>query len=272
MLKADLHVHSTASDGTLTPEAVVRAAHDLGLAAVALTDHDTVDGVEQGEEAGRRYGVTVIPGVELSTEMAGNEVHVLGYFISTRAKELRAVLASLRTERLQRARTMVKRLQDLGLSVSWAAVQAQAGGGAVGRPHVARALVAAGYAASVGEAFQRYLERGKPAYIPRAKLTPAQAIALVHQSGGAAVLAHPGLLSSPEALPAVLGLNWQGIEVFYPEHNRQVTEALLALARERGLVATGGSDFHEVKEGRPGLGACTVPQAVVMELKRRRRF
>jgi hypothetical protein len=268
--RADLHTHSTASDGTLSPGELVAAAREKGLGAVALTDHDTLAGIGEAVEAGRELRVTVIPGLELSTEAAAEEVHVLGYFLTPQAEELQRRLAELRRQRLTRARRMLERLRALGLPLSWEAVAAEAGTGAVGRPHIARALVAAGYVESVEEAFARYLDRGRPAYVPRAKLTPAGAIDLVQRSGGVAVLAHPGLLSGAGLLEELLELNWQGIEVFYPEHSKEVEEKLYALARMHSLVPTGGSDFHGA--GKAQLGACSVGGEVLAELKRRRRF
>lgn len=269
---ADLHVHSTASDGMLTPEQVVAAAGRQQLKAVALTDHDTLEGLVPAQAAGRALGIEVIGGVELSTEWAHEEVHVLGYFLSPGDGDLARVLARLRRARVERAQEMVKRLARLGLHLSWEEVQAQAETEAVGRPHIARALVRAGHVPSVKVAFERYLNRGCPAYVPRMKLTPAEAIALVQRNGGVAVLAHPGLLSRPEVLEELLPLDWQGIEVFYPEHSEQVTAALLTIARERGLVPTGGSDFHGEGHAGPSLGACAVSTRLLLELKRRRRF
>lgn len=269
---ADLHVHSTASDGVLTPEQVVAAAERQRLKAIALTDHDTLEGLLPAQAAGRALGIEVIDGVELSTEWRGEEVHVLGYFVSPGDGDLARVLARLRRARVERAQEMVKRLARLGLHLRWEEIRAQAGTESVGRPHIARALVQAGYVPTVKAAFELYLNRGCPAYVPRMKLTPAEAIALVQRSGGVAVLAHPGLLSRPEVLEELLPLGWQGVEVFYPQHSELVMAALLAIARDRGLVPTGGSDFHGEGHAGPSLGACTVSSQLVAELKKRRRF
>lgn len=269
--RADLHVHSTASDGVLSPAALVAAACRVQLGALALTDHDSMEGVATAQAAGAAWGLEVIPGVELSTEWAEEEVHVLGYYLAPEGR-VGQVLARLREARTVRAREILDRLAHLGLRLNWEEVEAQAGRGALGRPHIARALAQAGYVGSPEEAFAKYLDRGKPAYVPRFKLTPGEAIALIQEGGGVAVLAHPGLLRREEDLSRILELDWQGIEVFYPEHSPEVTAKLLAMARARRLAVTGGSDFHGPGHTLAPLGACTVGVEELAELKRLRRF
>ncbi|HHT71389.1 MAG TPA: PHP domain-containing protein [Firmicutes bacterium] len=269
---ADLHVHSTASDGKYTPTNIVALAASLGLSTIALTDHDTVDGLREAQAAGSLCGVQIVPGIELSTEHKGTEVHVLGYFIQPQRGALSAKLRQLRAARHRRAVEILRRLQSLGLPLSWDQIRNHLAGDVVGRPHIARALVNVGYVQSVQEAFDRYLKQGRPAYVPRYKLTPLQAIKLVHQSKGAAVLAHPGTLSDPSSLETLLELDWQGIEVFHPDHSDQVTAVLQHIAPKRNLVCTGGSDFHGNNLVGRNLGACTVNNAAVEALRRRCRF
>lgn len=189
-MRADLHTHTTASDGTLSPAELVREAAAVGLQILAVTDHDTTDGIQQAQEEARRCGLELVPGVELSTDTAGAEVHILGYFVDWRDPEFTALLRRMREDRVERAREMVRRLNRLGLPLTFDDVARQADG-AVGRPHVARALVAAGYVSSFEEAFTRYLARGRPAYVERRRFTPEEAVEVVLRAGGVPVLAHP---------------------------------------------------------------------------------
>lgn len=272
MSLADLHVHSTASDGELSPSDVVAKAASIGLSAIALTDHDTMDGLVEAQAAGSLHGVRVVPGIELSTEFGDTEIHILGYFIQPNRGILQSKLEQLREARCQRALEILRRLQNIGLSISWSQVLNHLEGRVVGRPHVARALVEAGYVQSVQEAFECYLERGRPAYVPRYKLSPQDAISLIHQSGGVTVLAHPGLLPDPSYLDTLLNLDWQGIETSHPDHSDEVKLNLRNIARANNLIATGGSDFHGCSRSYHGLGACGVDEKVVDALRSSCRF
>ena len=243
-MRADLHVHTACSDGTLTPGEIVQAAQGLGLEVLALTDHDTLAGADA--LAGRPLPFRLIAGVELSLrDMPG--LHLLGYGAGAAAGPLRAELARLAQARAQRAEEMLRRLRALGLAVS---LPPAAPGHTLGRAHIARALVAAGYAATVGEAFDRYLGEGRPAYIPGERLGLAQALALLHRCRMTPVLAHPALLPvEPTALPALLR-RWrdqglEGVEVYHPAQAGRGFAALDRQARRLGLLVTGGSDFHE---------------------------
>ncbi|MBO8141602.1 MAG: PHP domain-containing protein [Firmicutes bacterium] len=270
-MRIDLHVHSTASDGTLSPAEVVRDALDQGVSVLALTDHDSMDGVPEAVDAAARLGVQLIPGVELNTDVDAGEVHILGYFIPLDSEWFQALLASRRRARVERGEKMVRRLRELGCDISFDAVKRLARGGAITRPHVARALVEAGYARSVEDAFARYLYTGGPAYVKRENFTPEEAVKAVLKAGGVPVLAHPGRLSDEGIIPGLLAAGLQGLECYYPEHTPEQTDRFLALANEHDLVVTGGTDAHG-----PGsrherrIGSVSAPADVVERLMERK--
>lgn len=241
----DLHTHSSASDGVDSPRELVRHAKKRGLKGIALTDHDTCAGLQEGFAAGLRFGVAVLPGVELSAEWGDRDVHILGYWISGSDRELSELMSKLRSQRATRMASMVSRLTSLGLPLTLSEVTAQSNGDghSLGRPHVARALVARGYVSNVAEAFDLYLERGRPAYVPRYKLSPEEAISAIVGSRGVAVWAHPGHLAS-QRLESMIRAGLAGIEVYHPDHTHEREQELLGLAREHRLVVTGGSDAH----------------------------
>jgi predicted metal-dependent phosphoesterase TrpH len=254
----DLHTHSTASDGSRTPGDVVVAARAAGLVAFALTDHDTIAGLPEARAAGAQQGIRVIAGVELSAVEGDIETHVLGLHLSDVA-ELEHRLIALREMRVMRATRIVERLNALGISVTFDAVLAQAAGGAVGRPHVARALIAGGFATDFREAFERYLGNGKPAFVAKERLPLAEAFGLIHRAGGLAVLAHPGQVATRERLAALVALGLDGIEVLHPSHSWDESQRLDALATELELVRSGGSDWHGAPDGARTLGMMRVP-------------
>lgn len=267
----DLHLHTLCSDGEFPPSEVVQQAADKGLHTVAITDHDTVAGIPEALERAQTVPLRVIPAVEISCELAEGEVHLLGYFVEwSPDAPLAQVLARFRASRAERARAMLEKLRRLGMPLTWDEVQAFAGGENVGRPHVARALVARGYVQSVAEAFERYLFRGGPAYVPRFKLAPEEAIALIHRAGGIAVLAHPlGILDVVGWL-AEEGLD--GLEAYYPGYEPEVSAQIAAIAARYGLAVAGGSDYHGPHVS-PGIdiGSVDVPEEVVPALDKRRR-
>lgn len=270
-MRIDLHMHSTASDGRLTPTELVRLARERGLTAIALTDHDTTDGVAEAQAAGRVAGVEVIAGVEINTESEDGDVHFLGYFVNPDDAAFQDHLATLRNARLGRARLMVEKLAQLGMPLDWARVQEIAGEGAVGRPHVARALLECGYIATLSEAFEKYIGHEGPAYVPRYRLTPEQAIAAIRAAGGVACLAHPAVAGTTPLVPRLAAAGLGALEVYYPEHTPEDQEMLLALARKYDLVATGGSDFHALDDSTHAtLGAIWVPPEAVERLRLRR--
>ncbi|MEW5932237.1 MAG: PHP domain-containing protein [Bacillota bacterium] len=268
----DLHVHTTASDGTWSPARVVGEAARLGLAGVGITDHDTVAGLPEALAAGERAGIRVVPGIELGSEYGGEEVHVLGYFIDPGHPRLAGILTWLQEVRWRRLDRMVERVAELGLPVSRQRVAELAAGGTPGRPHLARAMVEAGYVGSVEEAFDRYLERGRPGYVPRPHLSPSDAVRVIRQAGGCAVLAHPGLLRDDGVIAELVGAGLGGIEARYPKHRPEQVEEYGRLGRRLGLIVTGGSDFHGPGVGPPAwLGEVTVPADVVEALAHRAR-
>ena len=262
MNRVDLHMHSTASDGKYTPEEIVRRAAALGLRYIALTDHDSVDGIVPAVEAARAFPrLTFIPGVEISTDVPDGEIHILGYFIDYTGKELKDTLKSFRTSREGRGRGMVARLSELGIHIDWRRVQEIAGDGAIGRPHIAQAMLEKGYITSFREAFDKYIGRDGPAYVEREKITPEEAVALVIRSGGLPVLAHPFTVKEPEKRVADLrAVGLVGIEAFYKDNTKEETANLVALAEEFGLIVTGGSDFHGIEDSHEvPLGGVDVP-------------
>ena len=254
----DLHTHSTASDGSRAPADVIREAKRVGLAALALTDHDTIDGIAEATAMGAELGVRVIPGIELSAVEGESETHILGLHLSD-MREMETELVGLRDMRRARAGRIVQRLNELGVRIELTAVLEQAAGGAVGRPHVARALIAEGWAVDFRDAFDRYLGNGRPAYVSKDRLAVVDAIALIHRAGGLAVLAHPSHTGTRERIEAFVNQGIDGVEVRHPSHSADDTARLLALVDHFSLVPSGGSDWHGAAEGPRTLGMMRVP-------------
>ena len=242
----DLHLHTLASDGRLSPTELVKLAVRQGLNTVAITDHDTTEGLAEAFEAAKDFpGLRIIPGIELSADVPGDEVHVLGYFINPDDSELQSELQRFRAGRVDRAKTMVEKLAQLGIHVEWERVQHFAGDGAVGRPHIAMALVEAGYCQEPKDAFPEYLGRNGLAYVERVKLTPAEAVGMIRRAGGAAVLAHPAYMNDMEAGIANLsGIGLSGMEVHYAKYHDDTIRQLGRIARQYQLIPCGGSDYH----------------------------
>ena len=262
-MRADMHSHSTASDGTSPPAEVMRRASAAGLDAIALTDHDTVAG-HRAAGGALPPGLTLVPGMELSCRLQGHSVHLLGYLFDPADAELAAECAKIRESRVHRARAMVERLAQLGVPVTWEQVSALAGDGVVGRPHIARAMVTAGVISSPDEAFgPEWIGTGGRAHVTRYALDPARAIALIRAAGGVTVLAHPRAGARAWMMPddviadlAAVGLH--GIEVWHPDQDQVQRAHLTALASELGLVASGGSDDHGALTGYR-IGCETIP-------------
>ncbi|ASS75558.1 hypothetical protein CIG75_11545 [Tumebacillus algifaecis] len=272
MTIADLHAHTTASDGTFTPRELVELAKRNRLQAVAVTDHDTMDGLSEARAAGKELGVEVIPGIELSTTLEGREVHVLGYFYDPDHQELRDLIAKMREDRLNRLDKMIVRLQQGGLAITKDEVLNEAKG-AVGRPHIARVLMKKGYVSNIPEAFDKYLGSGKIGYVERLKVTPEMAVQLILQAGGSPVVAHPGLVGKDELFDKLVPLGLIGLEAFHPDHPSEKRAHYAKLAEHHGLLATGGSDFHGGgAEHRGDLGSVHVSYEVVEKLRQKAAY
>ena len=254
----DLHMHSTASDGAATPREVVIAASAAGLSAIALTDHDTIDGLVDARQAGRELGVEIVPGVELSAFEDERETHLLGLHLADLAA-IEGALATFRAARRARAERIVETLNGLGVPLTLEAVMAEAGTGAIGRPHIARALIAGGWVRDSREAFDRYLGFRKPAFVPKHTLGLADAIRLVHDAGGIAILAHPGGAGVRSWLETLAALGLDGVEVRHPGHSAEDIARLGALADHLGLLPSGGSDWHGATTGPRVLNVMRVP-------------
>ncbi len=246
MSKVDLHIHSTASDGRLSPAEVVRKSAEAGVTVIALADHDTVDGIVPALEAAQAFPrLRVIPAVEISTLVPKGEVHMLGYFIDYAHPELQATLGRMRNSRKKQALGMIARLRELGLPIEWQRVKEIAGSGSIGRPHIAQAMLERGYIASIKEAFDRYIAWGGPAYVQRDKMSPVEAARLILRTNGLPVLAHPLTIDDPETVIAELkAAGLVGIEVYYKDYPEDERNGLVRLARKYKLIATGGSDYH----------------------------
>ncbi len=254
----DLHTHSTASDGTVPPEQVIEAAASCGLKALALTDHDTIGGIPAAREAGERLGIRIITGVELSAFQDDHEVHVLALHLS-HLDTLHKRLEDLRASRFSRAEKIVEKLNALGIPITLDEVLLQSNGGAVGRPHVARALVARGVVHDFRDAFMRYLGGSGSAFVPKDKLSIEDAIAIAHDAGALAIWAHPGDGGRREKLEPLVAAGLDGVEIRHPSHSGEDIKRLQALTDFFGLVPSGGSDWHGATEGPRRLGMMNVP-------------
>lgn len=266
LYEADLHCHTTASDGLLTPTELVRLVAELGLKAVAITDHDTIQGWEEAVDAGLNYQIQVLRGIELNTNWHGKEVHILGYELDGSSNYLKQKLKGLSQARVHRMLEILARLETLGIVISEDDVRQFAQGESIGRPHIAQVLLNHGFIGSIREGFERYIGMGAPAYVPRYKLTPEEGIKLVRQAQGVAVLAHPGIQQLEEGIPDWIQVGLQGIEVWHSEHKLEDVKRYGTLAEHFELLTTGGSDFHGeaqkpgVKVGRWGVSLDVVEQ------------
>jgi predicted metal-dependent phosphoesterase TrpH len=262
VVKVDLHVHSTASDGRLSPADLVRKSAEAGLTVIALADHDTVDGIIPALEAAKAFPqLKVIPAVEISTYAPKGEVHVLGYFIDHTDPVFRTALRKMCSSREERAQAMITKLNKLGVHIKWERVSEIAGSGAVGRPHIAQAMLEKGYIASIKEAFTRYIGWGGPAYAERDKVTPTEALKLILRVNGLPVLAHPLTVSDLEELVTELKASGLvGIEAYSDSYAADEVSRLVHLAERHGLIITGGSDYHGIDTGTETmLGSANVP-------------
>lgn len=266
---ADLHIHTTVSDGMLFPEEVVIQASKAGLKAIAITDHDTTDGIIDALKMGNKLNLEVIPGVEINTEYNNREIHILGYFMNYNLNWFQELLKKLRSEREQRAKKILDLLAKIGKPIDRTKLMETAkASSSIGRPHIAKCLVEAGYVSTTREAFETLIGRGKPAYVPRFKLTPQEAIKYIKQAGGVAVLAHPGESIDLKCFAYLIQNGLLGLEAVHHEHSVELESKLKSLANKYNLAITGGSDFHGGgRAGGPKIGSKTVPYSYVEKIK-----
>jgi len=267
---ADLHLHTHFSDGTFSPEELAGRAHGHGFNAIALTDHDTLDGCERMAAACATHGIEFIPGAELTADVEGKEVHILGYWLDAGSTRLVGELRRFQAARQQRIHDSVARLNAAGIPLQAESVLAIANCASPGRPHLARALVEAGHANDYDHAFERYLKKGRIAFVPKARMSAAEAVQLIHQAGGAAVLAHPALYRNDGLIPKFVEAGIDGIECWHTRHSESATNNYVRLSAELGLVATGGSDCHGLAKGTPLIGSVHLPYSHVEALAARR--
>ena len=273
----DLHVHSTFSDGSMSPAELIQYAHRLGLSALALTDHDTIEGVGEAMQAGHLLGIEIVPGLELSVKCGECAIHLLGYLFRPTDKALLDALHHLQVARQERNETILANLRGLGVGIEMQELEKMSGHGQCGRPHIAQILMHNKVVRDMEEAFCKYLGRGASAYAPRAVLQADEAIAFIQNAGGLAVLAHPqNLVKAGSDVTAVLSklrnIGLDGVEVYYPTHSRQFKKKLLGIAKRFNLLITGGSDYHgSIRPGTSLAGGknCSVPGCLLEEMKRR---
>lgn len=276
MSRLDLHLHTTHSDGSCTPTEIIGLAHQAGVTALAITDHDITTGVAEAVAAGQECGIEVIPGVEISALADNSELHILGYFFDRQDSDLLGHLKTLRSARHRRNPLIIERLQTLGIDITYDEVRALAGTDSIGRPHIARVLMDKQVVPSAKEAFDRFLAEGKPAYVPRELPSPAEAIRWIKAARGLAVLAHPTWVKAGEQslLDLVRRLKadgLDGVEVYYSTHTARQTREYLSLAQQLGLLVTGGSDFHGLTkpdiEVGIGKGTLHIPVSLLSKMK-----
>ncbi len=264
----DLHIHTNASDGLFTPSEIVENSLKLGLQAIAITDHDTVDGYIEADRMVDAKVMEVVPGVELSSNHKGSDIHILGYYIDHQNPEFVKKILKFRQSRYERGESMVARLNELGLNLSMDTVKTIAGDSSLGRPHVADALLREEFVQTYDEAFARYLGYHAPAYVPKRVLTSPQAIDLIHLIRGVAVLAHPGTLRHDEFISDLLEMGLDGIEAYHSQHNRNDVTRYKNMAQKLGIIYTGGSDCHGPRKGKSLIGTQRVPYSVLVKLKK----
>ena len=266
---ADLHLHSLFSDGTYTPEEIVGNAVKHDLAVLALTDHDSVEGCARMVTACQAAGIEFIPGTELTAEYGGNELHLLAYAVDPTNRKLLSEIAVFQQVRQNRVREMVARINELNIPLKADDVFALANCRSPGRPHVARAMVKAGFCRSLDEVFERFLKKRRPAWVPKKKMSALEGIELIHQAGGIAVMAHPGLNRTDEIIPDLVDSGLDGIECFHTKHSTSTSERYLEIADKYNLLVTGGSDCHGMSKGRPLIGTVKLPYRHVEELNKK---
>jgi predicted metal-dependent phosphoesterase TrpH len=267
---ADLHLHTNFSDGTFTPEELVLQAQKAGLACIAVTDHDSVEACARAAPACSAVNMEFVPGTELTAEQDDTELHVLGYFLDTNNAKLLAEIARFQVVRQNRIHEMVARINEMGVPLKAESVFALANCKSPGRPHVARAMAKEGLVRNLDEAFERFLKKGRPAWVPKSKISALDAIELVHQAGGLAIMAHPGLNRTDNIIPSLVDAGLDGIECFHTKHSTAMSERYLEIADKYHLLVTGGSDCHGFSKGKPLIGTVRLPYDHVGKMKERK--
>ena len=263
---ADLHLHTFFSDGTFTPEELAGRASRLGFAAIALTDHDTVEGCERAAAACAALQMEFIPGTELTAEHQDTEVHILAYLVDIQNQRLLERIAEFQSVRQNRIHEMVAAFNRLGIPLRAESVFTLADCKSPGRPHVARALVKEKLIGNLDEAFEKYLKKGRPAWVPKTKMSALEAVELIHRAGGLAVMAHPGLNRTDDIIPDLVAAGLDGIECFHTKHSTVMSERYLEIAEKHGLLVTGGSDCHGFSKKQPLIGGVKLPYEHVEKL------
>jgi hypothetical protein len=264
---ADLHLHTVFSDGTYTPQQLISEAQGAGLSGIAVVDHDTVEGIEPAGKAAEAKDIELIPGIELSSEYQGLEVHILGYLIDYKDRELNEKLASLKQDRIQRIYKIIDKLQGIGIKLTAQSVFDIAGEGTTGRLHIARALLKEKLINSIPEAFRKYIGENCPAYVCGFRFAPKEAFSLIRRVGGIPVLAHPYSLHRDDLIPVFVDYGLMGLEAYYPEHSKSMVRTYLSLAKKYNLLVTGGSDCHGKAKPEARIGSLKVPYSLVEQLK-----
>ncbi len=269
-MRIDLHMHSTFSDGLCSPGDLVGKAVERNLAAISLTDHDCLDGVNEAVAAGQTNGVEVLSGVELSCEFKGRDLHILGYGVDPDHGEFQEMLLRFRDTRERRGLEIIEKLNKLGISIDPDDVMAKSGQGALGRPHIAAVLAEKKFVSTPVEAFDKYIAEGGPAYVPKYKMSPPEAIRYVRAAGGLAFMAHPGIfLKDMDEMSTLLAEGFDGVEVYHPKHDAATVKALTSMAEEHGLLVSGGSDYHGFTNRDLPIGALDISYDVLQKIKDR---
>lgn len=268
MAKVDLHIHTVYSDGTYTPYQAVQLAKKLGLVGISITDHDSVAGIEEALEAGKIIGLEVVPGIEISSDVGEDEIHILGYYLDWKREGFLSRLDFFQQDRVERNEKLLKRLKQLGMEIKFEEVAKIAPKGIISRLHIARCMVKKGYVASIDEAFEDWLNPGKPAYIERVRVSPFEVIDLILNVNGIPVLAHPFLSRRDDLIPRMIDAGLMGIEVYHSSHDTATTKHYIEIAHRYGLLITGGSDCHGEAKGELLMGKVCVPDSILWELKK----
>ena len=270
--RADLHTHTIHSDGTLTSTELVRKAKNVGLCALGITDHDSVNGIDEAIAAGKEQDVVLVPGIEMSTCLNDKEIHILGYFVNHHDQQLLESLEILRRERYKRAERIVKKLNSMNIPLKIEAVLDHAGNGAIGRPHIASAMVDEGHADSYQEVFGKYIGNGRPAYEKKLQCSPVEIIKLIAESGGLSFLAHPGTYLTEAELIQIIEAGIDGIEVVHPSQDNGLVEYYRGIVNHYYLLESGGSDYHGGMKNDDGLFGQVTDSAEAVDAMHRRLF